>query len=101
MQTAVWVAVGEQNPEFGVSATAQQMINEANANSSFVPGPDDVVAVIVYSDGMRVTPGSIQESIFEMKPFQAIVNVATGSGTFDGVVVLSGQVQATVRQVIQ
>ena len=102
VQTAIWVAVGEQNPEFGVSATAQQMINEANANSSFVPGPDDVVAVIVYSDGIlplpTIRPGEIQESVCEMKPFQAIVNLATGSGTFNGVVVVSGEVQATVKR---
>ena len=102
VQTAVWVAVGEQNPEFGVNATAQQMINEANANSSFVPGPNDVVAVLIYSDGIlplpTIRPGEIQESVCEMKPFQAIVNVATGSGTFNGVVVVSGAVQATVTR---
>src|SRR6185295_15906827 len=45
VQTAVWVLLGEPNPEFGVSAAAQQMIDEANAQASFVPGPYDVVAV--------------------------------------------------------
>ena len=99
VQTAIWVAVGEQNPEFGVSATAQQMINEANANSNFVPGSGDVAAVIVYSDGIlplpTITPGEIQESICEMKSLNAIVNRATASGGG----VQSGQVQATVKQV--
>jgi hypothetical protein len=52
VQTAIWVLNGEQNPEFGINATAQQMIDEANAHPSFVPGPSDVVAVIVYSDGI-------------------------------------------------
>ena len=51
---------------------------------------------------MRITPGSIQESICEMNSkLKSIVNTATGSVTFDSVVVLSGQVQATVKQVKQ
>ena len=103
VQTAVWVAIGEQNPEFGVNATAQQMINEANAHSSFVPGPDDVTAVVVYSDGIlplpKIRAGEIQESVCEMKPLKSIVNKATGSVRFGTGVVVSGQVQATVRQV--
>ena len=100
VQTAIWVLLGEPNPEFGVSATAQQMIDEANANPSFVPGPGDIVAVIVYSDGMHPTRNSIQESIIEVKPLQAIVNHATVSGTVGDVVVQSGQVQATVIQTL-
>ena len=100
VQTAIWVLLGEQNPEFGVSATAQLMINAANANASYVPGSGDIVAVIVYSDGMTVTPGSIQESICEMKSkLKSIVNNATGSVTFGAAIVLSAQVQATVKQV--
>lgn len=99
MQTAIWVAVGEQNPEFDVSATALQRINEANANSNFVPVSDDLVAVIVYSDGILPLPtirsGEIQESICEMKPLKAVVNQATANGGG----VQSGQVQATVKQV--
>jgi uncharacterized repeat protein (TIGR01451 family) len=100
VQTAIWVAVGEQHPEFGVSATAQQMVNEANAHSSFVPGPDDVTAVIVYSDGILPLPqirrGEIQESICEMKgKLKSIVNKATASNGS----VTSAQVQVTVKQV--
>lgn len=99
VQTAVWVLLGEQNPEFGVSAAAQQMINEANAQPGYVPSPYDVVAVLVYSDGMTVTPDSIQESIIEIQPLSLIVNHATGSATSAGVVVRSVQAEATVRQV--
>jgi hypothetical protein len=86
VQTAVWVLVGHQNPEFGVSATAQQMINEANAHPSFVPGPTDVVAVIIYSDGIMPLPqirsGEIQQSIIEMKPLGSITNHALVAGKF-------------------
>jgi uncharacterized repeat protein (TIGR01451 family) len=99
VQTAIWVLLGEQNPEFGVSAAAQQMINEANAQPGYVPSPYDVVAVLVYSDGMTVTADSIQESIIEMQPLSLIVNHATASGASGGAVVRSGQAQATVRQV--
>jgi hypothetical protein len=99
VQTAVWVLVGEQNPEFGVSAAAQQMIDAANANSNFLPGSDDVTAVIIYSDGIlplpTIRPGEIQESICEVMPLKTIVNHATASGGG----VQSDQVQATVKQV--
>ena len=99
VQTAVWVLLGEPAPQFGVNAAAQQMINEANAHPDYVPGAYDVVAVIIYSDGMTVRPGSVQESIIEVQPLKFIVNHATGSATFAGVVVRSADVEATVRQV--
>ncbi|MEO8680519.1 MAG: hypothetical protein ABI665_15815, partial [Vicinamibacterales bacterium] len=102
VQTAIWVLLGEQNPEFGVSAAAQMMIDAANANANFVPSAGDIVAVIVYSDGIStsIRPGEIQESICEMKSkLRSIVNKATGSVTFGTAVVLSGQVQVTVIQV--
>ena len=95
VQTAIWVLLGETNPEFGISATAQQMINAGNAHAGFVPGSGDIVAIIVYSDGMTVRPGSIQESICEMHPLNSIVNKATVKNA----VVTSSQVQATIRQI--
>jgi uncharacterized repeat protein (TIGR01451 family) len=99
VQTAVWVLIGEPAPQFGVNAAAQQMINEANAHPDYLPGAYDVVAVIIYSDGMTVRPGSVQESIIEVQPLKVIVNHATGSASFGGVVVRSGDVEATVKQV--
>ena len=102
VQTAIWLLVGDTNTDFGVNTTAQQMINEAKANPGFTPGPGGVVAVIIHSDGIQhpPKPGSIQESIFEMKEheLQSIVNHATGSGKFGVVVVKSGEVHATVNQ---
>jgi hypothetical protein len=102
VQTAIWVLLGEQNPEFGVSVPAQQMIDAANAHADFAPASGDIVAVIVYSDGItaQIRPGEIQESICEMKSkLKRIVNKAKGSVTFGTAVVLSGQVQVTVKQV--
>ena len=95
VQTAIWVLLGEPNPEFGISRTARQMITEANAHADFVPGAGDIVAVIVYSDGMTIRWNSIQESICEMKHLKSIVNHATVGNA----VVTSGEAQAIVKQI--
>jgi hypothetical protein len=97
VQTAIWVVLGEPNPEFGISANAQTMIAAANANPSFVPGTNDIVAVIIYSDGMLPVNYrnryQIQESICEMR-LGAIINHATVRNA----VVQSAEVEATVYQ---
>jgi len=101
VQTAIWALLGQPNPEFAPTANSQAMIAAANANPDFVPGPGDVVAVIIYSDGMlpvNQRRNKIQETFCEMRPPGVIINHATGSGTFDTVVVKSGEVQATVYQ---
>jgi hypothetical protein len=98
VQTAIWLLLGEQNPDFGKSAWALQMVADANANPSFTPGPDDTVAVIVYSDGMGTSSRSIQESIIEMKRFQQITNHATAAGSVGGTPVRSNTAEATVSQ---
>jgi hypothetical protein len=75
------------------------MIDAANANPNFVPGTDDIVAVIIYSDGMLPVNyknrNQIQESICEMR-LGAIINHATAVSTTP--VVQSGQATATVYQ---
>jgi uncharacterized repeat protein (TIGR01451 family) len=102
VQTAIWLLIGDTHTDFPVTANATKMINAAKANPGFKPGPGDVVAVIIYSDGIQrhPKPGSIQESIFEMKEHElkSIVNQAKGLGNFGGVAVQSGQAQATVNQ---
>jgi hypothetical protein len=103
VQTAIWTFVGDTNPSFNVNTWVKQMINQANLHSGFIPAPEDVVATIVYSDGMLPVSnqGQIQESICEMKTLQSIVNHATASGKFGSVVVQSGQAQATVNQTLK
>ncbi|HXJ81733.1 MAG TPA: MBG domain-containing protein [Candidatus Methylomirabilis sp.] len=98
VQTAIWLLLGEQNPDFGKSAQALQMVANANANPNYVPGPGNTVAVIVYSDGMGTNPNSIQESILEMIPFQQITNHATVTGQYSGSAIQSNVAQATVTQ---
>ena len=62
VQTAIWVVLGEPDPPLGISFNAKTMINAANANPNFVPGPGDAVAVIIYSDGLLSGNDKIQES---------------------------------------
>ena len=77
------------------------MTDDASAHPEFVPGVGDIVAVIVYSDGMGNDPNSIRETILEMKVLQTITNVAAATGGFGGVTVNSNQATATVSQVEQ
>lgn len=68
VQGALWILMGEQNldPEYD-SETARQMAEDAWAHPDYVPGPADIRAVLVYSDGMNdEDPESYQEAIFEM-----------------------------------
>jgi hypothetical protein len=67
VQTAIWLLVGDTEPEFGVSPEAQEMIDAANANAGFTPGNGDLVALIVYSDGMSQKRSDfVQEVIIEV-----------------------------------
>lgn len=67
VQTAIWLLLGDQDPEFGVSLEAQQMVDDANAHAGFVPGDGDIVAFIVYSDGMnRKKTDFVQEVVIEV-----------------------------------
>jgi len=67
VQTAIWLLVGDQDPEFGISPEAQQMVDEANAHDDFIPGEGNIVAFIVYSDGISQTEKDfVQEVIIEV-----------------------------------
>lgn len=53
VQVALWLLTGTYNGTFPLTAAAQAMFDDANANGSgFAPGPDQVVAVILYGDGL-------------------------------------------------
>ena len=98
VQTAIWLLLGEQNPDFGKSAQALQMVADANAHPDWAPGPGNSVAVIIYSDGMGTNPNSIQESIVEMVPFGQITNSATATAQYSEPPVQSNAAMATVIQ---
>jgi hypothetical protein len=67
VQTAIWLLLGEQNPDFGPKPLADAMVADANANGgSFVPGPGQIIAVLLYSDGMGTDPLTVQEVIIQV-----------------------------------
>ena len=102
VQTAIWLLLGQPpDPSIGVSAAAQQMIDAANAHPDFVPGQGDVVAIIVYSDGMSGGFESVQECILEMKPLQTITNHAVATAKAGSATLASNRVEATVSQLAQ
>ena len=52
--------IGEQDNKF-----SRQMVKEAKQHPNYIPGPGEIVAVVVYSDGMGQDPNSKQEGIIE------------------------------------
>ncbi|HAV76487.1 MAG TPA: hypothetical protein DCX53_03940 [Anaerolineae bacterium] len=67
VQTAIWLLLGDKKLEFGISQEAQQMVDEANNHPEFVPGDGDLIAFIVYYDGMsRKKSDRVQEVIIEV-----------------------------------
>jgi hypothetical protein len=100
VQTAIWLLLGEPKPDWGISSQAQQMVNAANANPNYVPGNADVVAVLVYSDGMGTANPNIskQEAIIEVA-MASITNKATATAMYGTTTVTSNQAQVTINQV--
>jgi hypothetical protein len=97
VQTAIWLLLGEPNPDWAISPEALQMVAEANAHPGYVPASGDTVAFIVYSDGMGTAdPSSIQEGIIEVR-VKKITNIAIATATFNGITVTSNQAQVTIR----
>lgn len=102
VQTAIWRLLGETNPEFGLHyGTSDALVNAANANPNYVPGPNGITAVLIYSDGIfgGPRPNEVQESICEVKPKcdKVITNKATASGFVGNVTVTSAQVTLTIK----
>ena len=91
VQIAIWYLVGDPQPSSlgPVTTAAQAMIDAANANPTYEPSFGDLIAVIVYSDGMGTAPNSKQETIIEVPvPAAASVsdfiwNDANGNGIQD------------------
>lgn len=90
VQTAIWLLLGEPNPEFGISPEAEQMVADAQANADFIPGDGEILAVVVYSDGMNADDSkSVQETIIEVvlhfpktaTPTATLTNTATFTPT--------------------
>ena len=99
VQTAIWLLLGETNPDWGISSESLQMYADATAHPDYVPGIGETVAVIVYSDGMGTAdPNSIQETIIEVK-LNEITNHATATAKYGDSTITSNQAQATIKYV--
>jgi hypothetical protein len=85
VQTALWILTGATNPEFGISAEAQMMVDEAKANPGYTPGNGELFAVIIYYDGFSQTRRDrIQEAIIEVKLTITPTQTATVSPSATG-----------------
>ena len=87
VQGAMWILLdspdlGEYDTEF-----ARQMAEEARQHPDYVPGPGEIVAVVVYSDGMDMEdPNSKQEAIIEwpvpdVTPTPTVTTTSTATNT--------------------
>jgi hypothetical protein len=84
IQTALWVILGEPNPNWGISTAAAAMIQAANANGGgYTPPPGGVLAVLVYSDGFGTYMYSKQEAIIEVPAPETACNDRDGDGVCD------------------
>ncbi|RPI66365.1 MAG: hypothetical protein EHM38_10225, partial [Geobacteraceae bacterium] len=82
---AIQVLLGEKELS-QVSYEAQQMVNEGNANADFIPGYGDIMAFIVYTDGVvKGESDYYQEVIIEVElippPTETPTPTATESPT--------------------
>jgi hypothetical protein len=66
VNVALWLLTGTYDGTFGpITAAAQAMVDEAIANGEdFVPGPGEIVAVILYGDG--IGPDGFQDTLIEV-----------------------------------
>lgn len=89
VQAALWIIAGTNNastPTFPTTANVLAMVADAQANGNgFVPGPFQVVAVILYGDGLG--PYGYQDTIIEVCAFcdQESSCRVTAGGNRDGV----------------
>lgn len=67
VQVAVWLLVDYFDGTFGApSAAALQLVAEADAHGDgYVPGPSDIAAVLMFSDGMG--PVGVQDTMIEVQ----------------------------------
>lgn len=68
VQVAIWLLLGYETPSKPVTPAAIAMKDDALANgANFVPGPGDLVAIILYSGDGGIGPEGFQETIIELR----------------------------------
>ena len=86
VQAALWRLLGQSDPKLPLSEAAAAMAAAADQNATFIPGPGQVIAVVVYSDGINQVRGNFQEVIIELRvseatPTPTATNTATRTAT--------------------
>jgi hypothetical protein len=73
IQAALWIVMGTDdpsNPTFPTTQIVSDMVNAANNNGdNFVPGPNQIVAVLIYADGLGkygAFPDNLQDTLIEV-----------------------------------
>ena len=68
VQTAIWLLIwGESPPEFEETSNVTAMLTAADASVNFVPAPGQIIAVLLYIDGIGHDPETeLQETIIEL-----------------------------------
>ena len=66
VQTAIWLLIWGEAP-FEVTDAVTNMLNDARASVNFVPAPGQIIAVLLYIDGIGHDPETeLQETIIEL-----------------------------------
>lgn len=66
VQVALWLLMDYYNGTFPITPAAQALAAAANANGAgFIPGNQQVVAVLIYADG--IGPAGYQDTLIEVK----------------------------------
>ena len=68
IQTAIWLLIwGVSPPDFAVTPNVTAMLTAANASINFVPAPGQIIAALLYIDGIGHDPNTEwQESVIEL-----------------------------------
>ena len=66
IQTAIWLLIWGESP-FAVTPNVTAMLTAANASVNFVPAPGQIIAVLLYIDGIGHDPNTEwQETVIEL-----------------------------------
>lgn len=68
VQTAIWLLIfGAAPPDFEVTSNVDAMLTAAEASVNFVPAPGQIIAVLLYVDGIGHDPNTEwQETVIEL-----------------------------------
>ncbi len=81
VQATLWSLLGQSDVAFPMTDAALDMVAAAEQHAAFVPAPGQIIAVVVYSDGMNKTRGNFQEVIIEVPVPHSVTTTWTPTAT--------------------